>query len=385
MEMWIEKKDCTGCGACSNICPVNAIKMVEDECGFMYPKIDNEKCINCGACKRTCPVFEKRKNSNYEKPKVYAGWSKDENTRYTSTSGGMFTEFTLPLVNEGGYVIGAAYDDNNMVKHIAVNNKTGLEKLKQSKYVQSKTGNIYKETKLLLDENKKVAFCGAPCQIVGLKNFLKKDYEHLLTIEFICRGMNSQKAYRMWLKQIENKENKRIKRVWFKYKINGWKKSPRCTRIDFEDDTYKVYNGDNNTYMTGYLGPNLYIRPSCGECKFNGVQRQADITLADFWGIKKELDNDKGTSLILINSEKGMKYFNKIKNKIFYEERNIEEIYEGNMCFNNSVTINKNSSKFLKELSDNNFDKLIKKYDNSNSTMSKVKKKVKQIITKIIK
>lgn len=379
MKMWIEKKECTGCGACSNICPVNAIKMVEDECGFKYPQIDNKKCIDCGACNRICPVLKKGENKNYEKPIVFAGWSKDENIRYTSTSGGLFTELTLPFINKGGYVVGAAYNTDNMVIHIIANDKEKLEKLKQSKYVQSDTQNIFKETKKLLDENKEVAFCGAPCQIAGLKNFLKKEYENLLTIEFICRGMNSPKAYRLWLKQIENKENKKIKRVWFKYKVNGWKKSPRCTRVDFDDNTYKVYNGDENTYMAGYLGPNLYIRPSCGECKFNGVQRQADITLADFWGVKKELDDDKGTSLILINSDKGTQYFNKIKNNIVYEERNIEEIYEGNTCFNNSVKINKNSFKFLKELNENNFDKQLKKYGKE-SLVRKIKNKIKKLL-----
>lgn len=379
MEMWIETKDCTGCGACSNICPANAIKMVEDECGFKYPQIDNKKCINCGMCKKTCPISNVKVNDNFKSPKVFAAWSKNQDVRYTSTSGGLFSEITMPIINNGGYAIGAAYNEENLVEHRVADNLEKLKMLKQSKYLQSDTKDIYMKTRELLNKNYEVAFCGSPCQIAGLNNFLMKKYDNLLTIEFICRGMNSPKAYKMWLKQIENSENKKVKRVWFKYKINGWKKSPKCTRIDFEDDSHKVYSGDENTYMTGYLEPNLYIRPSCGDCKFNGVQRQADITLADFWGVKEELDDDKGTSLVLINSEKGMQYFNKVKDNIFYEERSLEEIYKGNVCFNNSVKINKNSNKFLKELSEDNFDQLIKKYGKE-PLMRRIKNMVKNIL-----
>ena len=287
MEIWLEKKDCTGCSACANICPKNAIEMVEDENGFKYPKINHEKCIDCGLCKKTCPIVEKFRQNRYERPNAYAGWSKDESVRYTSTSGGLFTEITKPIIENGGYVVGAAYNENNMVEHKIVNDLKGLEELKQSKYLQSDIKDVYKDVKKILNDNKEVAFCGSPCQVAGLLNYLQKEYTNLLTIEFICRGMNSPKAYRAWLSEIETNENKKVKRVWFKYKINGWKTSPKCTRIDFDDNTHKVYDGDDNVFMKGYLGPNLYIRPSCGNCRFNGMPRTADITLADFWGIKK--------------------------------------------------------------------------------------------------
>ena len=380
MKIWLDKKDCTGCSACYNICPKNAISMEEDECGFKYPKIDQEKCINCGLCKKTCPIVAKSIQIRYDKPIVYAGWSRDKETRYSSTSGGLFTELTKPIIETGGYVVGACYDEDNMVEHKIVNDLSELKKLSQSKYLQSNTKDIYIQTKKILDSGKVVVFCGAPCQIAGLYKFLKRKYDNLLTIEFICRGMNSPKAYKSWLSEIESNENKKVKKVWFKYKEYGWKKSPKCTRIDFDDNTYKIYNGDDNLYMTGYLGPNLYIRPSCGNCHFNGLSRQADITLADFWGINEELDDDKGTSLILLNSANGKKYFDKIKKQIFFQEKTLSEIYKGNVCFNNSVKINKNSYKFLKELDNSNFSNLIKKY----SKVSFIKK-IKFIIKKVIK
>ncbi len=383
MELWLKKKECTGCSACANICPKNAISMIEDESGFKYPKIDKEKCINCGLCKKTCPIINIINTSKLENSLVYAGWSKNENIRYTSTSGGLFTEITKYFIKEKGFVVGASYNEDNLVEHRIVSDYNNLEKLKQSKYLQSNINNIFSSIKKLLDDNNLVAFCGAPCQVAGLNSFLKKEYDNLLTIEFICRGMNSPKAFKSWLNEIEYQENKKVKNIWFKYKINGWKNSPKNTRIDFDDNSYKIYNEINNTYMIGYLDYNLFIRPCCGDCKFNGLPRQADITLADFWGINKELDDDKGTSLIMVNSNKGLKYFEKIKDNIFYEEKNINEIYEGNGCFNKSVKINRKSESFLKELDDTNFSELIKKYGKI-SILEKTILKSKKILKKVL-
>ena len=383
MDFWLNKNRCTGCGACSNICPKNAITMTTDKYGFKYPHIDNKKCINCNLCKNTCPIV---KNKNYNKntiQQVFAGWSKDQETRFSSTSGGLFTELTKPIVTRGGYVVGAGYNENNLVEHKIATNLKELNELKQSKYVQSNTNDIYRKVKKLLDNDKEVAFCGSPCQVAALYNFLKKKYNKLLTIEFICRGVNSPKAYKCWIDEIEQEENKKIKKIWFKYKENGWKTSPKRTRIDFIDNTYKILEGDKNTYMSGYLNSNLYIRPSCSNCQFKGTDRQADITLADFWGINKELDDDKGTSLILINNENGMKYFNNIKERIFYQKRNTDEISKNNICFNNSVKINKRSQKFLKEVNTNNFSYLINKYGKE-SFVKKIIIKIKKYILQIL-
>jgi len=382
MEFWIDKKDCTGCGACMNICPRKAIKMVEDEMGFLYPQINKELCINCGMCKKTCPVFE-NKSAKRDLPTVYAGWSKDENVRYNSTSGGIFTEIAKLVLNDNGYIVGAQYGENNQVEHAITNTFEGLEKLRQSKYVQSNIGDIFLQVKELLEQGIFVAFAGSPCQIAGLYKFLRKKYSNLLTIEFICRGMNSPKAYKSWLSEIEFNKKSKISRVWFKYKMNGWKKSPRCTRLDFIDGSFLVIDDEKNLYMQGYLEDNLYIRPSCGRCKFNSLPRQADITLADFWGIEKSLDDDKGTSLILINSDIGEKYVNMIMNNINAYQRNIEEVYAGNVCFDNSVVINSKSEEFLKSLNEQNFSKQLKKYHKNKPLYKRLLNKLKKIVKKI--
>ena len=194
--------------------------------------------------------------------------------------------------------------------------------------------------------------------------------------------MNSPKAYKKWLEELEIKNKSKIKKVWFKYKINGWKASPKCTKIEFRNGKNIILNGKKNTYMCGYLGPNLYIRPSCGNCKFKGIPRQADITLADFWGIEASMDNDQGTSMILVNSERGEEYIKKIKPYIVFKEKRIEDILEGNECFTKSVEINEKSKEFLSRVNEYNFDKLVKKYEPKDKIIKRIVRKAKRLIRK---
>ncbi len=313
-------------------------------------------------CEKVCNSRLETKRNNSIEPSTYAAWSNNTETRFTSTSGGLFSELSKSIVDKGGYVAGALYNKENLVEHFLVNDLEGLKKLKQSKYIQSNSGFIYKQVKEKLEDNKLVAFCGAPCQVAALYAYLSKDYDNLITFDFICRGMNSPKAFKAWLSEIENKKGCKITRVWFKYKENGWKKSPRCIRLDFSDNTYNVINGDDNFFMAGYLDYNLYIRPSCSNCDFKGVPRISDITLADFWGVHSSVDDDKGTSMVLCNSTKGKASFVEIKQNINYTERCFKEIFNGNQCFSSSVWLNKKSSEFLKSLDKESFNSAFKKY-----------------------
>lgn len=360
--IWIEKNECTGCAACENICPVGAITMGSDSSGFCYPRI-NEKCIDCGNCERICKKRLHLSNQNNRRPDTYAAWSKDEKLRYTSTSGGAFTTLANYIIQQGGVVYGARYNDVMLVEHAKAEDVLHLEKLKQSKYIQSKIGYVYKDMQKELSKGRIVAFVGTPCQVAGALAYLGKEYDNFYTIDFICRGVNSPKAFRYWLDEIELKENKRAIGVWFKYKINGWKKSPRCTRIDFDDGTHKVYDQENNLYMKGYLSSNLYIRPSCGNCSFKGVPRNSDITLADFWKVDKQMDDDQGTSMLLLNSEKGKLWFENIKDKLIFHKREFEEIFEGNACFTDSVDVPKEAERFLRDLDKRKFSSNIKIYE----------------------
>lgn len=295
-------------------------------------------------------------------PDTYAVWSKDEKIRYNSTSGGAFSEFAKIIISDGGLVAGALYNDNNLVEHALVDNIQGLEKLRQSKYISSSPKDIYREVKNNLQAGRLVGYCGSPCQVAGLYSFLGKEYNNLITMDFICRGMNSPKAFRSWLNEIENQEKSVVVRVWFKYKDDGWKTSPRRTRLDFEDGRYVVKEGNQNLFMHGYLSSNLYIRPSCGNCRFKGTPRNSDITLADFWGIERELDDDKGTSMVLINSEKGRVLFERAQNQLEVHKKNFEKILAGNPMFTTSTTVPKKAHDFLKELDTLTFSECLKKY-----------------------
>lgn len=295
-------------------------------------------------------------------PDTYAVWSKNEEIRYNSTSGGAFSEFAKVIIDEDGIVVGARYNADNLVEHAMINTYDGIKELRQSKYLSSSMGNIYIKTKELLMAGKLVAFCGSPCQIAGLYSFLGKEYENLFTMDFICRGMNSPKAFKAWLCEIEKNEGSKVSKVWFKYKDGGWKTSPKRTRLDFENGTYKVYEYEKNLYMHGYLTSNLYIRPCCGNCLFKGVPRKSDITFADFWGIESELDDDKGTSMLLVNSEKGRMYFEKIRKNLEVHEKEFNSIFAGNPMFTTSAVVPENGQDFLMDLDNMSFSEAIKKY-----------------------
>lgn len=355
-----DKTKCTGCTACQAVCPVNCITMKEDECGFKYPIVSEEKCIACHQCEKVCPMIGEHTHTN--KPQaVYAAWSKDSDIRFESTSGGIFSELANKVILNGGFVVGASYGENNVIEHIIINSIDDLKKIRQSKYAQSDVEGIYKKIKALSKE-RKLLFCGTPCQVAGLKNFLHIPNDNVITVDFVCRGVNSPKAFQEWLREIEKNHNSKVERVWFKYKVHGWHNSPRCTFVQFKNGEEEIYSGKNNTFMCGYLGPNLYIRKSCGSCIFKGEERVSDITLGDFWGVDEKLDDNKGTSIVIVNTEQGKKMLDGIIKRIVINKRELNEVLKGNMCFENSVKINKKSESFLCELGTEKFSKLLSRY-----------------------
>jgi len=312
------KNACTGCEACSNICPVNAIKMLPDNEGFLYPEIDYAKCTNCGLCFKICPANSsdviERGLSN---PLVYAAWNKNDIIRNQSSSGGIFSLLAEKTIETNGAVFGASFDQDMVVNHILVKNKEDLQKLRGSKYVQSRIGNSYSVAKDLLNKDVHVLFSGTPCQIMGLYAFLQEKPDTLYTCDLICHGVPSPKVLADYLKELEKEYGAKATKISFRDKSSGWSRPTFV--VEFSNgQKYKEFFYEKDAYGKGF-GLNLFLRPSCYICKYSNIPRVSDITLGDFWGIEKHmpnLDYNKGISIVLLNTEKGVKLFDSIKNEL---------------------------------------------------------------------
>ena len=307
----IDKSKCCGCSACVQVCPKQCIQMHEDNEGFLYPQVNAEICIHCGLCEKVCPELHTSKKC--EPLSVYAAKNTDEEVRLTSSSGGIFTLLAEQIIEEGGVVFGARFDEKWEVHHIMATTKEELKPFRGSKYVQSRIGTTFKQVKVCLNLGKKVLFTGAPCQVAGLKHYLRKDYDNLLTMDFVCHGVPSPKVWRSYLSEVS--EGRNIKNIEFRNKRCGWK-NPSLV-LDFEEiEKRRLLSQsrgfDENIFMQAFLS-NLILRPSCYDCAEKCGKSGSDITLGDFWGIEKVLsnfDDDRGCSLLLIYSSKVLKYLN---------------------------------------------------------------------------
>lgn len=378
-----DKKECCGCYACYNICPKQCIEMKSDGEGFWYPKINKTQCINCNLCEKVCPIINKIKCSN-DKRTSYAMINKDEQIRKKSSSGGIFTLLAEFVINNNGSVYGAAFDEYFNVRHIRINKIQDIALLRGSKYVQSRIGKVLSQVKTDLDNDKLVLFTGTPCQIQGLKAFLRKDYINLILMDIICHGVPSPLIWQRYLTSIKDNYNQEIKDVYFRCKDTGWKEY--SIKIVFDEDVYKKI-GLNDTFMRGFIG-DVYLRPSCYTCNFKGIERASDVTVADFWGIENvlpQMDDDKGTSLVVIHSEKGKQLFDKLSDKMILSEINLNDGIKYNPSMITSVRYNKKREDFFAELNaGRNLINLIEKYTRL-SFKQRVKRKIKSAIKKLIK
>lgn len=319
----LDKSQCCGCTACVSICPKQCITMREDEEGFLYPVVDSSHCIDCNLCKKVCPELYPKEMR--EPLHVYAAKHKNEQVRLASSSGGIFTLLAEKIIDEGGVVFGVRFNNNWDVVHDYTETMEGLAVFRGSKYVQSYMGDCYLKAKSFLEQGRKVMFTGTPCQIAGLKNFLRKDYDNLLTVDVVCHGVPSPKVWQVYLDEIARKggknsvlshpivEKTEINHIDFRSKSIGWKKYSFALTLskataDGEKNTVLLSSiFTENPYMNAFLS-NLSLRPSCYDCPAKAGKSGSDITIADFWGIEDvlpEFDDDKGISLVLSYSEKG--------------------------------------------------------------------------------
>jgi len=359
------KVDCCGCNACGDICPTDAIEFITDVEGFWYPKANLDKCINCDLCEKTCPMLHKADSViRYSIPEIYAAYANDDNIRIDSTSGGIFSILALERYKENSYIGGAVYKPDHTVSQIVSNNPKRLDELRSSKYLQSDASGVYKKIKSLLKSNQKVLFCGTPCQVQALYLFLgNKEYDKLTTIDFICRGVNSPKAFLSYMKMLENQFESKAIKIKFKAKEWGWHRF--SMRVNFENGQEYCKDRYHDLFFIGYLQSGNFTRPSCYECPFKGFPQKSDITLADFWGIEnidKTMDQDRGTSLVMVNSAKGQDLFDKIKYAIIWKQFTLNDARRGNPAMDMSLrNVGTDREKFFNDLDKYPFDIVAKR------------------------
>ena len=371
--MLCDKKNCTGCFACYNVCPKNAITMIEDECGYIYPNIDMEKCINCKLCEKSCPAINKVE-FKYPK-KCYAIRVKDPNILKKSTSGGIATILSKKIIENNGVVYGASYVGKCQVNHIRFDNIDDLKRLQGSKYVHSYIKDSYNNVKEDLINNKRVLFIGTPCQIAGLKRFLNREYVNLYLIDLICHGVPSQKFLKDEVKRLNNNDIN-VNRVNFRDK-------------QFNNFTFSINKNNKTIYSQEWIkNPYFYTfmrsityRENCYSCIYAKPERCSDITIGDFWGLGKDSkfykNKEKGVSVILPITNKGIKLIESVKNDIEIEERQVIEAINGNDQLRKHVTKNKKVDKFKKIYKENSdFFKTYKKVCRGNLYKQKIKENI---------
>jgi acetyltransferase-like isoleucine patch superfamily enzyme/coenzyme F420-reducing hydrogenase beta subunit len=383
-----DKSLCNGCNACTVCCPIDeCMTMHSDHEGFLFPKVNMDTCIDCDLCDKICPYISelkttKEKAIRYEKPLVYASYSKNHEVRVDSTSGGIFSELAFKMFDAGGYVGGAVYNEDNSVSHILTNDRNKLDEIRSSKYIFSLTDELLPEVRKQLIAGNKVLVCGAPCQISGLYNFLRKDYENLITCDFICKSVNSTKVFQKYIEWLENKYQSKAKKIKAKDKTTGWHKF--SMRVDFENGKSYVADRYNDPFFVGYLKTELFTMQACLTCEFRGFPRKADITLADFWGIENldiSMDQDLGTSLIVVNSAKGKEYYESLGDSIISKEFTLEDAEPGNAAiYTQHRYADENLRKeFYEDLDNLSFDMIAKKYFPMSTFTNKIKNKLRKV------
>lgn len=355
-----DKSKCCGCTACMNACPQKCISMVRDENGFLYPTIDQEKCVNCNLCSKVCPITKKYNQTKF--PDAYIAYLKDENYLFKSSSGGMFFAVANYVLSLNGEVYGAGFDEDFNVRHLCATNLEELQNLMKSKYVESSLSNTFSEIKEKLESNKLILFSGTPCQVHGLKSFLNKDYKNLISIDIACQGTPSPLLWEKYKNYLQKSFKGKLTYVCFRDKSISWKKPSFVAKFD---------NGrvrKTSLYADPYSSIALSCianRPSCFDCHFKSYKRESDFSIADCWGVEDfdpSMFNIKGTSLLFIQSERGQKIFDNIKNNLTYKSVDIKIATERNPNMISSVKKPDGYDLFFKELNENDFKKVLKKY-----------------------
>ncbi len=378
MNIYSSKNQCCGCTACCSICPKDAIQMKMDEKGFLYPAVDENLCVNCQMCVKVCD-FQKTKAVNHLDIKenlIYAVKHKNLNERLTSRSGGTFMAICQYVLDKKGVIYGAAFDENLKVVHKRAEDKKAVNDFKGSKYVQSEMGDTFLSVRRDLNDHRVVLFSGTGCQTAGLKSYLRQqntDTTNLILCDIVCHGVPSPLVYEKYLDYLSKKTNAKITQFSFRDKYFGW-----AAHIESFTTNKKHFS---NLY-TDLFYKHIMFRPSCSKCRYANFNRPSDITLADFWGIDKAVENfndNKGVSLIIINTEKGKKIFDAISKDLNYRESNKKDCLQPNL--EHPSAFSKSTEDFWTDFNQKGIEYVMKKYGSLNFK-SQLKFKIKLLLYK---
>lgn len=393
IEILDNKEECCGCKACINICPVNCITMQKDKEGFLYPNINTDNCIDCGKCKSVCPIINGPAD-NIMKQEVYSSWTKDEDIKSRASSGGIFETLAKDTILKEGVVFGAAFDIDNQLKHKCASKIEDLKPLCKSKYIQSDMNTVYDDIRNYLKEEKKVLFVGTPCQVAGVSNYIGSDHSNnLILVDLICHGVPSQDLFNKCMAYEEKKRNIEIKKYSFRTKIEKGSTPHYYTEGYLEKNKYKERIGyyHNSPYYYGFQ-KRITLRPSCYICPYSSPKRISDITIGDFHEINRyidSIDRMEGVSMVIINTEKGKRIFNDIKDTLILNPFNMEIAISTNECLSSSTPLPEERKQFFKNLETKDFSYVISKhltsskalfYDVYYSLPSSIRKIVKKLV-----
>ncbi len=354
--------DCTGCTACVSSCPIKCIIMKTDKEGFLQPVVNSQYCVDCKICEKSCPVIHSMALNEY-KTKAYAAYSLNTKLRECSSSGGIFSELAYAILDMGGVVYGAAYSEDFSVKHICIDSKNHISKLQGAKYVQSELGDCFSEILKKLQKKQIVLFSGTPCQVAGLKQFLNKPYESLFCVDFICHSVPSPMAWMEYVKYRAKIDNNGKNPIWInlRSKHTGWSRFQYSNIYKYSDDKKYVSINSKDLFMKLFVS-NSISRLSCEHCHFKGYNRVSDITLGDFWGIwdvAPEMDDNKGTSAVLIHTDKGKKLMNRILKEIKILPVKLDQVSEKNPSILYSSILNNNRSEVFDYIRADKMEKIV--------------------------
>lgn len=378
------KTNCCGCSACAQVCPKKCIKMLADTEGFLYPTVNNALCINCGLCQKACPIIN-AENKSENVLSAYAGYVNDDIVRLNSSSGGLFTPLAEYILSRNGVIYGAAFDSKQHLQHIRVDSEENLYLLRGSKYVQSDINSTYVKAKNDLDNGKAILFTGTACQIAGLKQYLRKDYNNLFTVDVLCHGVPSPKVWEKYLEEHKKKAGSSVQQTFFRRKNYGWKRF--AVELKFSNSTAYLKEFREDSFMKLFLG-NICLRPSCHDCKFKALERNSDLTIGDAWGINQvmpEFDDDKGTSVILVHTEKGKELLDSIRDRLVIKQGDVNVMLPSSADSRKSVKEPASRREFFEQINDGKTcDELAKKFFPPVSRFKKLFRKIKGKIKTIV-